>query len=86
LGDAERGDCYGIEVSIQASFEFRIRASYTFPPERDGMKDIRDIVNEREASFEFIPGDYLYGKLFELLGIKPKAGEVDLNKMLLPKE
>lgn len=85
LGD-EYANYYGIEVRIHASFGFRVHASYTFPPERDGRKNIRDIVNERDAHFELIPGDYLYGKLFELLGIKPTDGELDLSKMLLPKQ
>ncbi len=85
LGD-EYVNYYGIEVRIRASFKFKVRASYTFPAERDRQRGVQNIISECE-DFELIPGDYLYGKLFELLGIKPVDGEPDVSKMLLsPKQ
>ena len=82
-GLSDSGDYryYGLEIQIQAGFAVEVDAKFSIS-DNAGGPPIERITKPRD--FELIPGGYLYGRLFELLGIRPADGEPDLSKFLVP--
>jgi hypothetical protein len=82
--DDELRDYYNLEIRIQASLEVKVTAQFSMHVEDRWVKPSVEKVVDGKL-YELIPGEYLYGKLFELLGIKPADGDPDLSKILARK-